>query len=261
MSAERSAFDNLLVIHHGPAELCNKRFRLLTRAVGDLHMADTFAYQVFQRQLAGFPCPDKKGGLPGKVLEDLACQFYRRIADRYGPFADGGLGPGAFAHVQRRLHQAVHHRAQGIRFPRKRESFLHLVQNLDVADHQRIDPGGHLEEMGDGISRRSSDEMLLSHHVRGVLEIDEELPHRGIIGRLRLVVMPYSSVRLQVETSTHSEKKLSFRRRTASRTSSAENHIFSRMSTEAVWWLMPMERRFIEAECTNGSYGTRSSTD
>ena len=63
-----------------------------------------------------------------------------------GP-ADPGLGPGPLAGAQRELAELAEHPAGRAVLRRQLDRRAHLAEDLVLADHDRVEPGGHREQM------------------------------------------------------------------------------------------------------------------
>ena len=107
---------------------------------------------------------DGRGGQPGHRAgadhERPACRRRRRPWRR-GPVEGGadqgrrgavdvGLGAGALADPQRLLEQHVERRADGAELLAEPQRVAGLAEDLALADGHRVEPGGDLEQVGDG---------------------------------------------------------------------------------------------------------------
>ena len=82
-----------------------------------------------------------------EVAEDLARERDGGEADRHRARAEAGLGPHALADGERRVEQAVEDRPRRLRVGRDGVRFLHLAEDLRLADDERVEAGGDAEQM------------------------------------------------------------------------------------------------------------------
>ena len=121
------------------------------RPAGDRDLADLLRAQVLAGELRHFAGAQDQHVQAREVAEDLAAERDRRVTDRDGPFAQPGLGPHALADGEGGVEQPGRDRARVLQSARGRERLLHLPENLRLADHERVEPGGHPEQMAGGL--------------------------------------------------------------------------------------------------------------
>ena len=125
--------------------------RVRHRPADDRHLLHALRLHVPGRQLAHFAGADDEDGPPLEVAEDLARERDRRKADRDGARGEPGLRADALAGGERRVKQPVEHGADRLRAGGEGVGFFHLAEDLRLADDQRIEAGGHAEQMTGGV--------------------------------------------------------------------------------------------------------------
>ena len=94
------------------------------------------------------PAPTTSTLRPASAAEAFVRHLDRGVADRRGVLADDGLGAGPLAGLDGVTEQQVQRglgAALGLRdLPRA----AHLAEDLALAEHRRIEPGRHLEQVG-----------------------------------------------------------------------------------------------------------------
>ena len=121
--------------------------RVRHRPADDRHLLDALRFHVQRRQLAHFAGADDEDRPALEVAEDLARERDCREADRDGARGQSGFRADALARGERRMEQAVEDRADRLRAGGERVGFLHLAEDLRLADDERIEAGGDAEQM------------------------------------------------------------------------------------------------------------------
>ena len=135
---------------------------------------------------------------PRKVAQLLLQQADRRLAHRRDFLrAHRGVGPHPFPRLQRMSEQTVQLRPRRP-FPLRRlPSPLHLPLNLRLAQHRRIQPAHHPEEMRHRIGPEERIKLRRKFPQRRVGELRQELPHILVSpvksGRKRINLHPIAS--------------------------------------------------------------------
>jgi hypothetical protein len=133
--------------HGAPLQLPRQRFRRCQRPARDGDLLDLLRPQVDAGQLRHLAGAEDDDAQSGEIAEDLPRQLDRRVADRHGAFAEAGLAVNALAHGERGVKEPVRDRAGKVQVARGRVRRFHLSENLRLADHQRIEPRGHAEQV------------------------------------------------------------------------------------------------------------------
>ena len=103
------------------------------------------------RELTHLARADQEHGATRQAVEDLLGQLDRGERDRHGVAADVGLRADLLGDRERVREQRVQRRPDGLARLRQREGVLHLTEDLRLADHHRIETGGHAEGVADRI--------------------------------------------------------------------------------------------------------------
>ena len=104
-----------------------------------------------RRELTHLARADQEHGATRQAVEDLLGQLDRGERDRHGVAADVGLRADLLGDRERVREQRVQRRPDGLARLRQREGVLHLTEDLRLADHHRIETGGHAEGVADRI--------------------------------------------------------------------------------------------------------------
>ena len=143
----------------------------LQRAVGDQNAFHAMALQMTGGQLGHFTGADQHHGLVAQAAEDTLCQFHGTGGDVHRLLADLGFRTRAFGCLEGGLIQAMQNMSGSSRSQCMFISRFHLTEDLRLAEHQRIKPGGHAEQMVDrclgGVGIKVVDD-LCQRHAAGI---------------------------------------------------------------------------------------------
>ena len=151
MSAAASALAQVAPGDGAAAHFSGQRFGVGRGAAGDRDLADALRPQVLRRQRADLAGADHQHAAAVEAAENLARQRHRGKAHRDRPFAERGLRAHALADAERRVKEAGEHRADALARGRHLERVLDLAEDLRFADHQRVEAGGHTEQVPRGV--------------------------------------------------------------------------------------------------------------
>jgi len=121
--------------------------RGLQRAVRHDQPARLLVGEVARGQLDGVAGADQQYAGLAQVGEHLLGEAHRGERHRHGVCADAGFGAHPLGHREGVLQQAVQRRLQRVRLARKLVGILHLAEDLRLAQHHRIQPGGDAEQV------------------------------------------------------------------------------------------------------------------
>ena len=134
-------------------------------AVGDQHAAQPGAHERLPRDAAHLPRADQQRGAVGQRPE----RFLRHLDDdrrhREGQPADLRLSAHPFAGLDRGPEERGQHRPGDARRVCDFECRLHLPQDLVFAGHQRIQPGGHAQQMARRVVAAVGEEVLVQRRI------------------------------------------------------------------------------------------------
>ncbi len=116
-------------------------------AVGDQQPLHPGLAQVFGGQFDGLAGTDQQHGRVFQPRERILRQPHRGRGHRNRVGADAGIGTGALGHRERLLEQPVQVLADGAVVARQRPGVLDLAQDLRLAQHHRVQPGGNAEQV------------------------------------------------------------------------------------------------------------------
>ena len=116
--------------------------RTLARAPDVHHLA--------RRELAHLAGADEQHRAVAQLAEDLPRELDGDVRDGHGVAADRGLGARALRRGDRAVAQRVQHRAEAARLLRGLVRLLHLAEDLRLAEHHRVEAGGHAEGVAHG---------------------------------------------------------------------------------------------------------------
>ena len=139
-------FDGLSV------ELLGQADSAIVSAVGDENRRGAVRKQVPRRQFAHLSGADQVNVLALQRSENLLGQFDRDRGHRNGRRAYRGFRAHSLGYGESAGQQQIQlrvHRAYGAR---RRIGFLHLAENLRLADHHRIEARGDAEKMTNGFA-------------------------------------------------------------------------------------------------------------
>jgi hypothetical protein len=134
--------------------------------------ASLFAH-VAGDQFDGLAGADQQHLLLRQVLEDLLRQAHGGIRHRHGAGADRGVGAHLLGDREGLLEQAVQDLAGDTDLVRGGERALHLPEDLRLAEHQRVEPGGHAERVLHGLLVGVQVEVRLDVVGRQAVEVAE----------------------------------------------------------------------------------------
>ncbi|MNG89244.1 hypothetical protein D3C79_481020 [compost metagenome] len=115
----------------------------LKGTVGHDDAAHALLMQVAGDQGDGFAGTDQQGLAAAQVAEDLLGQADRGKRHRHRVFADGSVGAHLLGGTESGLEQAPEQWADGASLTRHGVGGLHLAEDLRLAEHQRVQAGGH----------------------------------------------------------------------------------------------------------------------
>ena len=150
------------------------------RPIGDEDVGAAGAVQGHGDTFAHRSGTDDEHPLAGQVADDLGDHLDRGVADRCGSSADAGLGAGPLAGFDRRAEQQVQRGAGGAFVLGDLPRAAHLTEDLALAEHGRIEPGGDLEQMADRGRIVLAVEVRDQLVDRQVAEFAEEVAHVGV---------------------------------------------------------------------------------
>ncbi len=117
------------------------------RAVGDDDPARLLFGEVARGQFDGVAGADQQHAGLLEVGKHLLGQAHRGERDRHRVRADAGVGAHALGHREGVLQQPVHRRLQCLRPACQLVGVLHLAEDLRLAQHHRVQPGGDAEHV------------------------------------------------------------------------------------------------------------------
>ena len=123
------------------------------RAVGHVDRERALLDQVLGGQLAHLAGADQQHRAAVEAVEDLLGQLHRGEGDRDRVPRDLRLRAHALGHAEGLAEQRVQLRPDRLARLRQREGVLHLAEDLRLADHHRVEAGGHAEGVADGVAR------------------------------------------------------------------------------------------------------------
>ncbi|MNZ40518.1 hypothetical protein D3C78_580400 [compost metagenome] len=123
----------------------------LQGAVGHDDAAHPLLVQVAGDQGNGFTGADQQRLATTQVTEDLLGQAHRGKGYRHRVFADGGVGAYLLGGTEGGLEKPPEQWADGPGFAGHGIGRLHLPEDLRLAEHQRVKPGGHPHHVPHGI--------------------------------------------------------------------------------------------------------------
>ena len=100
--------------------------------------------------LAHLAGAEHEAGAAGEPAEALGRHGDRGLGDRRDVAADGGVGAGPLAGLERVAEQQVEGRAGGALLAGPLPRLLDLAEDLALAEHGGVEAGGDAEEVGDG---------------------------------------------------------------------------------------------------------------
>ena len=86
----------------------------------------------------------------GEAAEALGGHGHRGLRDRGDVAGDAGVGAGPLAGLEGVAEQQVERRAGGALLAGLLPGGAHLAEDLALAEHGGVEPGGHREQVGDG---------------------------------------------------------------------------------------------------------------
>ena len=148
-SASASASASRRDGHDPAADAGGERGAPLGRAVGHDHLGDAAPASATATPSPISPAPTTSTLRPAQRPEALVGHLDRGVADRRRAPADPGLGAGPLADLERVAEQQVERRARRALPLRQLPCVADLAEDLGLAEHGRVEPGGHLEQVGD----------------------------------------------------------------------------------------------------------------
>jgi hypothetical protein len=128
--------------HRVGAELLGQQTGALQRAVGNDDALDTQLVQMAGDQSNGLAGTDQQGLAALQITENLFGQADRGKRHRHRVFTDRGVGAHLLGRIECRLKQSPQQRADGAGLAGHGVGRFHLTENLRLAQHQRVEPGG-----------------------------------------------------------------------------------------------------------------------
>ena len=160
----------------------------LDGAVGHDHVPHLLLLQMARAQLDHVAGADQEHGLFREVVEDLFRQPHRRGRDRHGAGADGGVGAHLLGDGEGLLEQAIEDLARDAGLVRLGERLLHLAEYLRLAQHHRIQPGGHAERVPHRVLVRVAVKIGVDVLAVQVVVVAEPLDDALVVGRFQPAV-------------------------------------------------------------------------
>src|SRR5205807_3104965 len=99
------------------------------------------------RSFTGLASAEKEHAALPQIAEDFSSEFYRDRADRDRAAGDIGGAAHLLRNPKRSLKDAMQQRPGVAGGASALIRFLHLPEDLGLADHHRIQPGDHAEKM------------------------------------------------------------------------------------------------------------------
>ena len=133
-------------------ELLGQRGGALVGAIADVNLAGAVRQQVARSQFAHLARADQVDALAFEVAEDLLGQIDRDRSDGNRRRGNGGLGAHSLGNRKGAREQRIElrvHRADGARGG---VGFLHLAENLRLANHHRVQTGGNAKHVTHGVA-------------------------------------------------------------------------------------------------------------
>ena len=96
------------------------------------------------------PAPSTRPRRPCEAAEALGGHGHGGLRDRGDVAGDAGVGAGPLAGLEGVAEQEVEGGPGGALLAGPLPGHLHLAEDLALAEHGRVEPGGHGEEVGDG---------------------------------------------------------------------------------------------------------------
>ena len=125
--------------------------RVLQCPVGDDHPFHVRLGQMLSRQFDGLAGADQHHAGLVQLAEQLPGQFYAGIGHGYRMRTDTGFGPDTFGGGESLLEQAVEQAMHAALLAGHRPGLLDLSEDLRLAHDERVESGGHPEQMPDRI--------------------------------------------------------------------------------------------------------------
>ena len=166
---------------------------------------DSVAAQRRKRGRGILAGPDDEHGGRAPVHDSAGCEFERQADEGAARAADGGSGLDFAGGVRGLLEQPLQLRRGGLPAARALQGPAHLAGDLVLADHDRLEPCGHREQVLDDAARRSRtlDRALqrIRRDAAGGAE-NVQRSRRRPSPPTRIATSRYASNRLQVASTT-----------------------------------------------------------
>ena len=132
------------------------------------------ALQVLGRQRADLAGANDEHAPAIELPEDLSRECDGGEADGHGAFAESCFRPHAFADQEGPVKQLAQHRPGAVMFRGSLKGVLHLSEDLRLADDDRVETGGHSEQMTDSGLVVVREQMRREHRLRQVVVVAQE---------------------------------------------------------------------------------------
>ena len=133
--------------HCTPAHVGRKGVRVLGRPARDDDFSHAVAPQMLRRERAGLTRADDEHATSVEAAENLSRKRDGGEADRHRAFTERRLATHALTDAERPVKRLVQQGPRAMPLGRRLERFLHLAEDLRLADDQRVEPGGHPEQV------------------------------------------------------------------------------------------------------------------
>ncbi|MNZ41593.1 hypothetical protein D3C78_591460 [compost metagenome] len=133
------------------AELLGQGTGALQGSVGHHDTPYALFMQVPRDQRNGFTSANQQCLTTAQITEDLLGQTDGGKGHRHRVFADGGVGTHLLGGAEGCLEQTPQQRPNGPGFARYGIGRLHLTEDLRLAQHQRVKPGGDAHHVPHGV--------------------------------------------------------------------------------------------------------------
>ena len=165
--------------------------------VGDDDFLHALLVQVARHQGDGFASADQQRLAALQVAEDLSRQADRGESHRHRVLADGGVGPYGLGRAEGGLEQPPEQRADTAGLAGDCVGRLHLPENLRLAQHQRVEPGGDAHHVTHGL--------VVDVHIGAGLEFVEA--EAVIVGQPGQYRVGFQLILLQIELAAIAGRK------------------------------------------------------
>src|SRR5437867_558580 len=134
-----------------PFEYFREFNRSLERSIRDKNRRDSSTPQMLRGKLTHFARADDHHDFARQGTKDLSRQLDGRIADGNGRLRNARLTPDTLGNSESAAHQCAEVHADGAGIACDAVGFLHLAENLRLADHHRVETRRNAENVTDRI--------------------------------------------------------------------------------------------------------------